>query len=566
QIGTNWMELADSDIVYLHGHEYWMAPLTFDYTTVTTSFINQHLIYTHTEGLVVLDAYSGDLIEGDDLLVLLNRSQDINMYYGEGSGFYDVVFVDVPSINEVGNSTFQGDYDYQLSGFESTYYFFTMGPESWSFMGQDMNMLVQRDVISRVDAVLLQGLRADTDPYIVVDPNGELFYAVSVFIDYQLSSNYAHENYMRFMGVVLVGIESGELHFYNSPEVDGSFFIDRTYMEHYDWEEAPAWLQSQMKWPEDLYERQLEVAYIYHVNDGFIWKAGTEFHQAPEGSDTRYIISRIDGEDRFVAMHNSEFLDSAGRNLAGLYIMGCGNKDFGKLTFYSAGEQGYSTLLGPNAAVQAFETNDEVRTQLALWGEHRYGNRLMYHLGGSLLFVIPVFLVVETSSHSVIQKLGGIGLVDALTGERVELGANVVEAYYKMFGLLNQTTVTEGEVGFDGAEFHPLSIDSGEFAQLLLQMRNNDNESHNLFVDISVAAGNFSVMWHGSEVIPSIYATNTTFTLDIGSLGAGDVYGTTPLMTAILPTGVVSVQYMVVLTLRTEAGVVDQISLILTVT
>ncbi|MHA1882617.1 MAG: hypothetical protein ACTSUO_06190, partial [Candidatus Thorarchaeota archaeon] len=204
--------------------------------------------------------------------------------------------------------------------------------------------------------------------------------------------------------------------------------------------------------------------------------------------------------------------------------------------------------------------------QLALWGEHRYGNRLMYHLGGSLLFVIPVFLVVETSSHSVIQKLGGIGLVDALTGERVELGANVVEAYYKMFGLLNQTTVTEGEVGFDGAEFHPLSIDSGEFAQLLLQMRNNDNESHNLFVDISVAAGNFSVMWHGSEVIPSIYATNTTFTLDIGSLGAGDVYGTTPLMTAILPTGVVSVQYMVVLTLRTEAGVVDQISLILTVT
>ena len=34
-------------------------------------------------------------------------------------------------------------------------------------------------------------------------------------------------------------------------------------------------------------------------------------------------------EDRFVAMHNSEFLDSAGRNLAGLYIIGCGDKHFG---------------------------------------------------------------------------------------------------------------------------------------------------------------------------------------------------------------------------------------------
>ena len=31
QIGTNWMQLADSDIVYLNGHEYWIAPLTFDY-------------------------------------------------------------------------------------------------------------------------------------------------------------------------------------------------------------------------------------------------------------------------------------------------------------------------------------------------------------------------------------------------------------------------------------------------------------------------------------------------------------------------------------------------------
>jgi len=70
QIGTNWMELADSDIVYLNGHEYWIAPLTFDYSTITTSFINQHLIYTHTEGMVVLDAYSGDIVEDDNLVAL----------------------------------------------------------------------------------------------------------------------------------------------------------------------------------------------------------------------------------------------------------------------------------------------------------------------------------------------------------------------------------------------------------------------------------------------------------------------------------------------------------------
>ncbi|MGY5876598.1 MAG: hypothetical protein RTU30_12690, partial [Candidatus Thorarchaeota archaeon] len=81
QIGTNWMALSDSDIVYLRNHEYWIAPLTFDRAATTTSFINQHIIYTHTQGLVVLDAFSGDIIEHDNLVSLLNRSEDIRTYY-----------------------------------------------------------------------------------------------------------------------------------------------------------------------------------------------------------------------------------------------------------------------------------------------------------------------------------------------------------------------------------------------------------------------------------------------------------------------------------------------------
>ncbi|MFW9800173.1 MAG: hypothetical protein ACFFD9_07050, partial [Candidatus Thorarchaeota archaeon] len=260
QIGTNWMQLADSDIVYLQNHEYWIAPLTFDVEATTTSFINRHLIYTHTEGLVVLDAYSGDIVDGNNLIALLNRTSMVNTYYGEGPGFSDIVFVNVPGFSEVGNVTFQGQPDYTLSGFESFFYILTMGPEAWSFLGRDMDMLVQRDVVSRVQAVMLQGLRVDRDPYIIVAPDGKLHYAVSIFVDYPLSTGYAHERYMRFIGVALVGIETGEIVFYRSPAEDSAFFLDSTYMSYYDWQATPGWLQSQMKWPEDLYERQLEVA------------------------------------------------------------------------------------------------------------------------------------------------------------------------------------------------------------------------------------------------------------------------------------------------------------------
>jgi uncharacterized membrane protein (UPF0182 family) len=414
---------------------------------------------------------------------------------------------------------------------------------------------------------MLQGITVDKDPYIVVDPHGSLHYAVSVYIDYRLSTAYAHENYLRFLGQVLVDIENGELTFYRSEQEDSGFFIDSTYLDYYPWQDVPSWLQSQMKWPEDLYERQLDIAYIYHVDDGLKWKSGEDFHESPEESDTRYILMRIGGDERFVAMHNAEFYQSEGRNLAGIYVMGCGNIDFGKLTFYSAGdEEGVSRLLGPSAAVQAFETNDNVRTKLQLWGKHRFGNRLLYHLGGDLFFVVPVFLEVSTSSNIVIEKLGGVGLVDAGSGERVQLGSNVVEAYYKMFGLLNQTVVGEGEVGFENAVFNPISVDSGEPTQLVALMKNNDNISHNLQLDIVIASGNFSVFWHGSEVSPTYHESNTTFTLDIGSVGSGDVYGTSPRITVELPIGVVLAQYLVEVILRTEEGIVDSISLFLTVT
>ncbi|RLI49492.1 MAG: hypothetical protein DRO73_06250 [Candidatus Thorarchaeota archaeon] len=165
-----------------------------------------------------------------------------------------------------------------------------------------------------------------------------------------------------------------------------------------------------------------------------------------------------------------------------------------------------------------------------------------------------------------IEKLGGVGLVDAETGERVQLGSNVVEAYYKMFGLLNQTILEEGEVGIESAYFDPVSIESGQYSRLTLMLRNNDNMTHHLYVDITTAAGNFSVLWHGTEITPTSSAGNTTFSLDVGEVGPGDVYGTAPLVTAYLPQGVVLSTYIVVITLRTESGVVAQETLLLTVT
>jgi hypothetical protein len=98
-------------------------------------------------------------------------------------------------------------------------------------------------------------------------------------------------------------------------------------------------------------------------------------------------------------------------------------------------------------------------------------------------------------------------------------------------------------------------------------MRNNDNITQHLYLDIVVApSSNFSVSWHGTIIAADIYPGNQTFTLDIGMVGAGDLYGTTPLVTAYLPEGLVLAQYLVMVILRTDDGVVEQINLLLTIT
>jgi hypothetical protein len=134
--------------------------------------------------------------------------------------------------------------------------------------------------------------------------------------------------------------------------------------------------------------------------------------------------------------------------------------------------------------------------------------------------------------------------------------------------LLNQTVVEAGSVGFESVTLDPVTINSGEHSSLVTLMRNNDNITQHLYLDIVIFSpvANISVSWHGSDIVPNISATNKTFTMDIGSVGPGDLYGTSPMLTAFLPSGTVLIQYLIIVVLRTDAGAVDQVNLPLTIT
>jgi len=430
QIGVNWMTLADSDIIYLKGREFWVAPTTISYPR--TDWISTHLIYTHASKIIIVDSHTGEFVGIKEAFGL---PKEPLIYYGEG--FRNNVYVNVKGFDEIGNVTYPDKPDYVLSGWQRMLWFLMDGQLGFAFTPpqEDINMLYNRDVINRVKTVLISGLKPDSDTYIVTDGK-RVYYAVQVLIDYPMHSGFAASNYLRYFAVVLVDIENGSMQGYAISEPDN--FLSSFYREYYpSWNNPPPdWLIPQLRYPEALLGKrqepgQLDVDFKYHVNDPFIWRSGSDFYERPESTEVHYILMTEDDITRFIGLQLVEFEVSPGKNLAGMYIAYSGEK-LGELYLYHV-VNSTSQYIGPRAALQALETDDAVREQLTFIKNYRHGNILLYSIGGELYYFIPIYVITEQAG-GVITKLAFIVTIDAATGTKVAMGENSASAYYTLVG------------------------------------------------------------------------------------------------------------------------------------
>ena len=429
QIGVNWMTLSDSDIIYIGGREYWAAPTTIMYPS--DDWISKHLIYTHTSKIIVIDSHSGEFVPVTEAFGV---KREPLIYYGEG---FDVnVYTNVRGFEEIGNVSYPGEPDYILSGWQRILWFLLEGQLGFAFSPpqEKINMLYCRNVLKRVNNILIYGLKADPDVYLVSD--GErIYYAVQIYIDYPLHSGFASSSYLRFFAVVLVDVEDGRMKGYVVGKPDG-FLIDfyRKYYSH--WSSPPEWLIPQLRYPEALLGMhdlpgQLDVDFYYHVEDPFVWRSGSQFYERPGATEVLYVLMIKGNKPCFVGLQLVEFQASPGRNLAGIYIA-YGGSELGRIELYSV-PNATTQFIGPSAALQAFETDDYVRTQLTLLTSRRFGNILLYSIGNRLYYFIPVYVEAEIA-NAVITKMAFIGVIDAATGTKVSIGSDAAHAYYALIG------------------------------------------------------------------------------------------------------------------------------------
>lgn len=457
EIGVNWLQLTTPSIAYVYGQEYWVTPTTFLYPDIN-DWIGVHLIYTHSSKIIVMDTHTGRFVNVTQAFHI--PSQPL-MYYGEDipgePGFANDVYVHAqPNVQEIEGVSYSGPDDYTLCGAQRSLYFLEQLQFGYAFTPPQncIQMLHDREVFGRVQNLLINGLYEDSSTYLVTDsPAGgdNLYFAIQIYIDYPLHSGFANvpytglQDYLRFFGVVLVNIANGQIQGYTAPGNDG--FLQSFYKQYYpSWGQMPTWLQSQLRYPEQLLGNQnvagqLDADFILHVDQPSVFRSQSDFFVRPESTEVLYIPFVTGSNVSFDAIQLVQFQGSTGKNLAGLYVVG-GGDELGNMTLYQSNATGINSvpLLGPEAALNAFNADYATHQALTLT-DATPGNILLYPVNGHLYYFIPAY-VKQNSGATVIERNPFVDVIDAQNSSAPVLLVYTNSSEIDTYGLLGGPVYT----------------------------------------------------------------------------------------------------------------------------
>ena len=78
------------------------------------------------------------------------------------------------------------------------------------------------------------------------------------------------------------------------------------------WQAPPNWLVPQLRYSEELLgghggPGQLDVDFVYHVRDPFVWRSGSDFYERPTATALHYILMTSDQDLRYVGVQLVEY-------------------------------------------------------------------------------------------------------------------------------------------------------------------------------------------------------------------------------------------------------------------
>lgn len=441
-------------------------------------WINEHLVYTHGYGVVyspvnqiskegLPEFFVKDIPPVSKGFVKVTRPE---IYYGEVAN--DYVFVktlaqelDYPAGDQNIYTTYEGEGGVQLKSFwRKLLYsarFATLRISLSNDITQDSRILYYRKIQDRVQK-LAPFLTFDEDPYLVVTPDGRLYWIID---GYTTSDRYPYSepregvgNYIRNSVKTVVDAYNGSVDFYIADSDDP---VVKAYSEGFPGlfkplTAMPEALRAHVRYPQDLFKIQAQMYATYHMRDPQVFynkedllsipvrqvsAAANSAGEAGSGTLKRsisqevemepyYTIMRLPGEEKEEFVLLLPFTPNKRDNMRAWLAARSDGSHYGKLIALNFPKA--KLVYGPKQVDARIDQDAYISQQLSLWGQRGSqvirGSLLAIPIQDSLLYVQSLYLAAEQGSLPELKR------VVAVFGNRIAMKNNLEDALSELFG------------------------------------------------------------------------------------------------------------------------------------
>ena len=397
-------------------------------------WVQEHLVYTHGDGVVALAADVTDVDGRPDLSPLagLDDAAHAPLYYGEGlDGWYAITGT---RRTEVGGTEYSGS-GVGLGSMSRRLVLALATGESQPVLSSELTsdslLLYRRSLTERISAVA-PFLQLDRDPYAVID--GE--HVTWVVSAYTTSSTYPYaqfapsgtafdsKNYVHPAVLATVDATDGAVHLYRTdtddPIIDAWADVFPDLFDPVD-QLDPA-VAEHVRYPDDLFALQTSLLGRYHVDDTELLFSGADRWTVSPAAATSVGVAatgQASPVDLFLTGDGFEATRTYGPGsasnpaatrdeLAGIAV--ADHAVDGRLTLVVPGDD---TLLSPQVAQSAIDADPQLAQDITLLNANgsqvQFGPMSLVIVGDDVVWVRPIIVVGTTAAAA--PRLYGVAAV-----------------------------------------------------------------------------------------------------------------------------------------------------------
>ena len=400
------------------------------------TWVNRHLQYTHGYGLAmslaaVTNEGGGPIFIIKDLPPQSERGPSVSqpaIYFGENMPDFRLVTTSVrefshPKSDENVYSRYDGSGGVRVGSFWRRLLFALHQSDANIFITSaitpESRIQFWRNVKDRVER-LAPFLRLDKDPYLVVS-DGRLFWiqdAYTVASLYPYSEPFEGDlNYIRNSVKVVVDAYNGDVTFYVIDDQDPVLAVYRHALPALfrDLKELPDDLRRHLRYPQYLFEVQVEKYSTYHMTVPQVFYNGEDLWSAPREKyggkvitmKPYYILMKLPGEDRLQFLLMTPLTPANRDNMIAWIAARSDFPGYGETIVYKLPKK--RLIVGPIQMEAMIDQDTLISQQITLWDQRGSrvvrGNLLVIPIDQSFLYVEPVYLIAEDSEIPQLKRI-----------------------------------------------------------------------------------------------------------------------------------------------------------------